>query len=132
MGSSNWAAKLFLPKGVAPTPNFGPELVSNKYYYYGNYEARIKTANCSDDPNAGVVSGFFTYFNDGTDKNGNKIPDNSEIDFEWLCAEPNVIYLTMYTDYRNGIDLRKVTREIDIATGEVKLTCYELSVVSTN
>ena len=125
------AAELVLYQYVAPGPDWGPHLTSGPNetygYQYGRFEARIKTADCSTDPNAGVVSAFFTFFNNGTDADADTLPDNSEIDFEWLCAEPNVMYLTMYTDYLDEYNLRKVTRSIDLATGEIRETCYEVA-----
>src|SRR5258706_13594148 len=64
----------------------GPENQSKVLYQYGSFSTRLKAANCSGQPLAGVVTGYFPYFDDGTDYDGDGIPDNSEIDFEWLCA----------------------------------------------
>lgn len=96
---------------------------SSSRYRYGTFTTRLKTTNCSTQPNTGIVTGFFTYFNDGGDYNGNGLPDNSEIDFEWLCAEPQVIYLTMYTDFGPTAH-RRVSRILNLATGTVHSTCY--------
>ncbi|MDC0708635.1 glycoside hydrolase family 16 protein [Stigmatella sp. ncwal1] len=96
---------------------------SSALYKYGTFTTRLKTTDCSSQPNTGVVTGFFTYFNDGGDYNGNGLPDNSEIDFEWLCAEPQVIYLTMYTDFAAGAH-RRVSRILNLATGTIHSTCY--------
>jgi hypothetical protein len=73
-----------------------------------------------------VVTGFFTFFNNGSDATGCGLPDNSEIDFEWLCAEPHVVHLTMWTNFRETDDAhRKVFREIDLAAGIIRRTCYD-------
>jgi beta-glucanase (GH16 family) len=76
-----------------------PAAETKSRYKYGTYWTRVKTANCSAQPKAGVVTGIFTYFNDGADRNGNGLPDNNEIDFEWLGAKSEVVYLTIWTDY---------------------------------
>src|SRR5688572_12257346 len=110
----------------AAGPNAAPNLLSTDVYGFGTYEARMKTADCASQPNTGIISGFFTYLNDGTDQNGNGIKDNSEIDFEWLCAEPNVIWLTAWTDYQESptLAMRRIYRELDLRTGQIRRTCY--------
>ncbi len=119
--------QLELPALAAAGPGGGPNIVSSDASYgFGTYEASLKTADCSTQPNTGIISGFFTFLNDGTDQNGNGIKDNSEIDFEWLCAEPNVVWITMWTDYQDSptLAMRRVYREIDISTGQIRQTCY--------
>ncbi|MBM7844813.1 cellulose binding domain-containing protein [Herpetosiphon giganteus] len=104
-------------------PGQGSNLVSRQMYHYGTYEGRMKTANCASDE--GVINGFFTYFNDGSDSNGNGLPDNSEIDIEWLCAEPQSILITIWTDYNDPTAIsRRVYRKINVATGTVEYTRY--------
>jgi len=52
---------------------------------------------------------------------------NSEIDFEWLIANPQLIYLTAWTDCqeKNGVeDFRKIWRIINLATGKIYSTTY--------
>jgi beta-glucanase (GH16 family) len=116
---------LTISASPAPGPGGGPNLESHALYGFGTYEARLKTADCSSQPNTGIITGFFTFLNDGTDQNGNGISDNSEIDFEWLCAEPNVIWVTLWTDYHDPTgQLRRVYRELDLATGTIRQTCY--------
>jgi beta-glucanase (GH16 family) len=116
---------LTLPAFPNAGPSGGPNLQSPILYGFGTYEARIKTVDCSMQPNSGVITGFFTYLNDGTDQDGDGVKDNSEIDFEWLCAEPNVVWLTMWTDFQESpLAMRRVYRELDIATGTIRRTCY--------
>ena len=70
----------------------------------------------------GVVSAFFTYFNDGIDHDGDGIVDNNEIDLEFLAAERSAIYLSVWTEYQddaNGEVFRKTTRKVDLKTGRV-------------
>ena len=60
----------------------GPEIISNDFTHFGTYSARLKVPHVSDiQPNAGAVVGYFTYHVDS-------IPGLSEIDFEWLVADP--------------------------------------------
>jgi len=117
--------QLTLPAFPNSSPNGGPNLQSPILYGFGTFEARMKTVDCSMQPNSGIVNGFFTYLNDGTDQNGNGIKDNSEIDFEWLCAEPNAFWMTMWTDFQDSpLAMKRVYREVDLATGTIRRTCY--------
>lgn len=74
---------LRLTLNARPPPGVGgaPAAETFARYQYGTYWTRAKTGNCSNQPQAGVVSGIFTYFNDGGDRNGNGIPVNSRIKF---------------------------------------------------
>jgi hypothetical protein len=117
--------KLTLNPNVSPGVNGAPAAETNLRYGYGTFWARAKTANCSAQPNAGVVTGIFTYFNNGSDLNGNGLPDNDEIDFEWLCAEPEVVYLTIWTDYQpDPVAFRQVIRSINLKTGTILMECF--------
>ncbi len=117
--------QLTLPAFPASSPNGGPNLQSPSLYGFGTYEARMKAADCSSQPTAGVITGFFTYLNDGTDQDGNGVKDNSEIDFEILCAEPNVLWLTQWTDFQESpLAMKRIYRELDLATGTIRRTCY--------
>ncbi|EKD41477.1 MAG: hypothetical protein ACD_73C00702G0002 [uncultured bacterium] len=86
-------------------------------FKYGTYRARFKTPTCLQ-PAPGVITGLFTYFNDGADYNQNGIIDNSEIDIEITCAEPANLYLTVWTDYADDESFHKKTRKIYLQTGK--------------
>ena len=119
------ALALILAAHPGTGPGNGPEVETVEAHRYGTYTSRLKTADCSSQPLAGVVTGYFVYFNDGSDTNGDGLPDNTEIDFEWLCAEPGTIYLTMWTDYRDADAAHKrVARKINLQSGEIAYTCY--------
>jgi chitodextrinase len=123
--SDGRAVRLTLPAFPASSPNGGPNLQSPTLYGFGTYEARFKTPDCSSQPSTGMVTGFFTYLNDGTDQDGNGVRDNSEIDFEILCAEPNVLWLTQWTDFQESpLAMKRLFRELDLATGTIRSTCY--------
>ncbi|HYF63639.1 MAG TPA: glycoside hydrolase family 16 protein, partial [Herpetosiphonaceae bacterium] len=116
------ALKLSIAAGQAPFPGAGSNLQSKELHHYGTYETRLKTADCA--ANEGVINGFFTFQNGG-DSNANGLPDNSEIDFEWLCAQPEVIFMTLWTDYNGATDeSRRVYREVNLATGQINYTRY--------
>jgi beta-glucanase (GH16 family) len=110
--------------------NYGARQLS----HFGTYSARIKIPSAETQPNIGAVVGFYTYYNDEwssilpPDINGNGIYDNSEIDFEWLIADPQIIYLTAWTDYQDYPDgstaFRKVGRILNLATGTIISTEY--------
>jgi hypothetical protein len=113
---------------ASPRPGVGgaPAAETLARYRYGSYWTRAKTGNCTAQPKAGVVTGIFTYFNDGGDRNGNGLPDNSEIDFEWLCAAPDVLHLSIWTDYIEADPprIRVTYRSLNVKTGRVLLDCY--------
>lgn len=101
-------------------PGFATEVQTSFAPGYGTYEARLRTAKASRS--TGLVSAFFTYFNDGSDHNGNGVIDNHEIDFEFLAAEPSSIYMTVWTEYQDvgGVEtFRKTTRKVDLRSGRV-------------
>ncbi|MDG9701326.1 glycoside hydrolase family 16 protein [Streptomyces sp. DH37] len=112
-------------------PGNGVEISSNQSTYrYGTYGTRIRTADCTGQGRLGVVTGTFTYSTDHSDANGNGLPDNDEIDIEVLCAQPHVVWLTIWTDYDGSvapgqpIPVRKISRAIDMRTGKVLHNCY--------
>lgn len=109
----------------------GPNFTSNNICHFGTYAARIKIPDATSQPNVGAVVGFYTYYNDEynttepADINGNGLHDNSEIDFEWLIADPTVIYITAYTDYHGPTgEARKIGRIINLAKGIIYKTEY--------
>lgn len=101
-------------------PAWATEIRTADPYGYGTFEARLRTGKASR--RTGLVSGFFTYFNDGTDHDLDGLIDNHEIDFEFLAAEPSCIYMTVWTEYEDGVggeQFRKTTRKVDLKTGQV-------------
>ncbi len=103
------------------SPWQGPNFSSHEFCHYGTYSGRIKTPDVKDlQPNVGGVVGFFTYFND-PDING-----HSEIDIEWLIADPEIIYLNAWldTDAPPEISRRRVGRIINLAKGLIYTTTY--------
>ena len=102
--------------GDPPGAGRGPEIVSSKYTHFGTYAARIKVPRVKEtQPNAGVVVGYFTYYTDTID-------GLSEIDYEWLVADPEIIYIGTWTGYRG--DLRRIGRTINLAKGIIYNTSY--------
>lgn len=112
----------------------GPNAVAvgQQLFGYGHYAVSLKLPNVSElQPDVGIVAGFFTYLNDTQqtgqrkDWNQNGLPDNSEIDIEWLVADPEILYLTAYTDHdpQSGAT-RKVSRIVNLAQGSILSTEY--------
>jgi beta-glucanase (GH16 family) len=120
------ALKLQLDALPGSGPNLGVGIVSSRSTYrYGVFGSRLKTADCTGQDHAGVVTATFAYSLDHLDANHNGIPDNDEIDIEFLCGQPNVVYLTLWTDYSETSDnLASYTRAIDLQTGKVLMNCY--------
>lgn len=98
---------------------------TTKTYRYGTFGTRMKTADCTGQDASGVVTAAFTYSRDHNDTNGNGITDNNEIDFEILCSQPDVVWMTVWTDYDEVTEnLRSITRVLNVRTGEVLKNCY--------
>lgn len=94
----------------------GPEIISKNFTHFGTYAARLKVPDArAVQPNVGAVVGYFTYHVDS-------IPGLSEIDFEWLLADPTVIYVGTWTGHRG--ELVRVGRTINMAKGIIYETSY--------
>lgn len=94
----------------------GPEIISRKYTSYGTYAARIRIPDVTKvQPNVGAVVGYFTY---------NMEPGKSlsEIDWEWLIADPELVYIGTWTGPRGN--LQRIGRTINLAKGEILYTIY--------
>jgi beta-glucanase (GH16 family) len=97
----------------------GPEIISKNYTHYGSYSARLKVPNVKDvQPNVGAVVGYFTY-------NVDSIPGLSEIDFEWLIADPSIIYIGTWTGHHG--ELKRIGRTINLAKGTILSTIYKVN-----
>lgn len=95
----------------------GPEIISENFTYYGSYSARLKVPDVKAvQPNVGAVAGYFTYYIDS-------VYGLSEIDFEWLVADPSIVYIGTWTGY-NG-ELKRIGRTINIAKGIIYSTVYK-------
>ena len=95
----------------------GPEIISNGFTHFGSYAARLKVPDVKDiQPNVGAVVGYFTYHMDS-------VPGLSEIDFEWLLADPEVIYIGTWTGHSEK--LQRIGRTINLAKGEIYHTIYK-------
>ena len=97
----------------------GPEISSTKRTHFGTYSARLRVPDVKKaQPNVGAVVGYFTYrFTQGFGL--------SEIDFEWLIADPTLIYLGTWTSAPNNVgNLQRVGRTINLAKGQILYTNY--------
>jgi beta-glucanase (GH16 family) len=95
----------------------GPEIISDHFTSFGTYSARLKVPDVkSVQPNIGAVVGYFTYFMDS-------VYGLSEIDFEWLVADPSVIYIGTWTG--NKGQLKRIGRTINLAKGIIDNTIYK-------
>lgn len=120
------ALRLTLPANPEAGPMGGVGFETTRAYQYGTFGSRMKTADCTGQPDApGVVTAAFTYSRDHNDTNGNGVTDNNEIDFEILCSQPDVVWMTIWTDYsETSNDLRSISRVVNVRTGEVLYNCY--------
>jgi len=94
----------------------GPEITTEKFTHFGTYSTRLKVPDPREvQPDVGAVVGYFTYHMD--DDRG-----LSEIDFEWLIADPEVIYVGTWTGPRGN--LKRVGRTINLAEGMIYETTF--------
>lgn len=94
----------------------GPEIISKNYTFYGTYSARIRIPAASKvQPNVGAVVGYFTY-------NMEREAGLSEIDWEWLIADPQLVYIGTWTGKNRN--LQRIGRTINLATGTILNTLY--------
>ena len=95
----------------------GPEIISNDFTYYGTYSARLKVPDVRDiQPNTGAVVGYFSYYMDS-------VYGLSEIDFEWLVADPSIVYIGTWTGNKGA--LHRIGRTINLAKGVIYNTIYK-------
>lgn len=96
----------------------GPEIISNEFTHYGTYSARLRVPDVRDEqPNIGAVVGYFTYHMD--DDHG-----LSEIDFEWLIADPTVVYVGTWSGPQGA--LKRIGRAINLREGRIYETTYRV------
>ncbi len=92
----------------------GPEIISKDFTHFGSYATRLKVPDVKEiQPNVGAVVGYFTYHVDS-------VAGLSEIDFEWLIADPEVIYVGTWTGEPGK--LQRIGRTINLAKGIVYST----------
>lgn len=104
------------PQGPAGAGR-GPEIISKYYTHFGSYSARIRIPDVKAvQPNVGAVVGYFTY-------NMEQGKSLSEIDWEWLIADPEIVYIGTWTSDEKG-GLQRVGRIINLATGHIYETIY--------
>jgi beta-glucanase (GH16 family) len=113
------AAKLNLKAMLAwiALPKLAPKYcLSKDFTHFGSYAARLKVPDARTlQPNVGAVVGYFTYHED-------KELGLSEIDFEWLLADPNIIYVGTWTG-QSG-QLQRIGRTMNLKTGEILSTSF--------
>ena len=94
----------------------GPEIVSKEFTHFGTYSVRLRVPDVTQvQPDLGAVVGYFTYHVDGVD-------GQSEIDWEWLIADPEIIYIGTWTGVRP--EHNRVGRTINLAKGAIYSTSY--------
>jgi len=96
----------------------GPEIISKNLTHFGTYAARLRVPDVLDiQPNVGAVVGYFTYHTDTT-------IGLSEIDIEWLLADPEIIFVGTWTGFRG--ELKRIGRTINLAKGIIYSTTYRV------
>jgi beta-glucanase (GH16 family) len=100
-------------------PGRGPEIISKETTSYGTYSTRLKIPDVRTvQPNVGAVVGYFTY-------NEDSVQGLSEIDIEWLVADPSILYVGTWTGHKGK--LQRVGRTIDLARGSIYYTISKVN-----
>jgi hypothetical protein len=96
----------------------GPEIISKDFTHFGTYSARLRVPDVrSEQPNAGAVVGCFTYHMDNDQ-------GLSEIDFEWLIADPSIVYVGTWSGPSDA--LQRIGRTINLREGKIYETTYRV------
>ncbi|WP_057939598.1 glycoside hydrolase family 16 protein [Algoriphagus resistens] len=99
-------------------PGKGPEIISKHFTHFGTYSTRLKIPDATKkQPNIGAVAGYFTYHED-------PLEGLSEIDFEWLLADPRIIYVGTWTGEPGK--LQRIGRIINLAEGKILETITKI------
>ena len=102
-------------------PGYVTEIQTVQRFHFGTYRTRVQFGTCAPDEQ--VASAVLGYFSDGSDRDADGITDELEIDVQSLCGTPELLYLTVFTDYEvntAGTErFEKLTRAIDFSTGDV-------------
>jgi hypothetical protein len=94
-------------------------IATRQYFRFGTFRARVQFATCAATEE--IASAVFMYFSDGSDGNGNGLPDTHELDLHVLCGNPSFIVLSAWSDYelRGGVEtFLKSSHAVDTATGD--------------
>ena len=106
-------------------PGRGPEIISKEFTHFGTYSSRLQVPDAANvQPDVGAVVGYFTYHMDS-------IAGLSEIDFEWLIADPSVIYIGTWTGPDND-HLKRIGRTLNLAKGIIYVTEYKEGYAGTS
>jgi len=101
----------------------GPEIISSGFTHFGSYSARLKIPDVRNvQPNTGAVVGYFTYHMDS-------LLGLSEIDIEWLVADPTIIYIGTWTGRKGR--LQRIGRTVNLARGIVYNTIAKVGYTGT-
>jgi hypothetical protein len=118
-------------------PGYVTQIMTLQTFGFGTYRTSMQPGTC--DPGEEVASAVLGYFGDGTDQDGDSITDEIEIDVQFLCGSPELVFLTVFTDYEvddsGTTQFEKLTRAVDFSTGDVfdtpSFTSYELTLTGT-
>ncbi len=102
-------------------PGYVTEIQTVERFHFGTYRTRVQFGTCAADEE--VASAVLGYFSDGSDGDADGITDELEIDIQHLCGTPELLFLTVFTDYQieatGAEQFQKLTRSIDFSTGDV-------------
>ena len=103
-------------------PEHGSEIVSKSVTHFGAYAVRLKLPDVvNTQPNVGAVVGCYTY-------QLISATERSEIDIEWLLADPKFIYIGAWTGSIAYDKMQGICRIINLATGKIYSTTYRTGI----
>ena len=86
-------------KSGLPQNSFAVSIGTNPTFSYGHFSARLKSPDTSRQPNIGLISSFYLYGSQEGDSNDDGFRDLSELDFEFVNAAPEYVYLNSHVGY---------------------------------
>ena len=121
-------------KSGLPKNSFAVSLATTYAFQHGHFSARLKSPDTSQQPNIGLITSFFLYGQQDGDSNNDGFGDMSEMDFEFVNAGPEYLYLTTHVglgtadnpDDYNFWD--RTTRQIKLDEGRIDYTAIKTTI----
>lgn len=99
-------------------PAYVTQMATLERFSFGTLRTRVSFGDCA--PGEEAIQSILGYFADGFDRDQDGISDDIEIDLQFACGTPGLLYLTVFTDYENtpaGERFQKLSHIVDFSSG---------------